>query len=109
MSRTTVYNFPAGSLESLKLKTWTRKRLGDMRQIRVKLEGTYRVYCGYGNEHTHEVDVLDGAWDGERDQWAVDVINARDGHADAAERVVQFLLEDSLIDWFDPCHQGEYP
>ncbi len=105
MSRTRIYQFGAGSLESLRLKVWTRKRLGDMRQIRVKLEGTYMVYCGYGNEHTHVVNVLDGAWDGERDQYAVDVINARDGHDDAAERIVQSLLEVSLEDWEDPCYE----
>ncbi len=95
-------------MESLELKVWTKRRLGDMRQVRASLIGTYRVYCGYGWEHTHDVNVTDvGAWDGERDSYALDVIGARDGDPEAADRLAQFMLDCSLDeDWEDPCQQG---
>ena len=103
MSRTTVATFGPGSMESLELKVWTKRRVGDMRQIRASLKGTYYVYCGMGYEHTHEVNETDGAWDGERDSYALDVIGARDGDLDATERLAQFMLDGSLEDWSDPC------
>ena len=44
-----LIRFGPGSLESLVLEY--RDHLRES-----KLTGTYRVYCGWGNEHTFEVD-----------------------------------------------------
>lgn len=74
--------FGPGSMESLRLTSWTKPSSG----IRwARLSGAFAVYCGMGNTHTVEVEVRD---------WAT--LTDPD---DEAARLLEIVLED----WFDPC------
>jgi len=85
--RATV-TFGPGSLESLKLTTWTTKhRVG-----RVKVVGDYLVYCGFGGTHTVAIDVWDAAED----------------HVGAEpEEVAEVLVGYGLEGYSCSCHYGE--
>lgn len=104
MPVTTTHTFGPGSLEDVKLKSWVAKRHGDGRKIVVTVKGSFRVYCGYGWEHTVPVDIRDGAWTTEAGQWTEDIVAAHSGDTDAAWKLTDVLIQ-MLLDeaWSDPC------
>jgi hypothetical protein len=79
--------FGLGSMESLRLTTWTDRRSGIRWE---RLSGTFTVYCGMGNSHTVEID--------ERD-WERPTVN----HSTEADDEAARLLDWALEDWSDPC------
>lgn len=92
-----AHRFGPGSLEAVTLFT-RGVRLDGHAQVQVRLEGTYRVYCGEGWEH--QVDV---AW-----PWSPQASYAP--RSDASTDALSFyfavgheLVEAALADWNDPC------
>lgn len=104
MAHTTTHTFGPGSLEDVKLKSWVSKREGDARRITLTLTGTFRVYCGYGYEHTVKIDIRDGAWTTEVGQWTTDIVAAHGGDDEAAWKLTDVLIQMALDEgWEDPC------
>jgi hypothetical protein len=78
--------FGPGSMESLRLTSWTKSSSG----IRwARLSGFYSVYCGMGNTHTVDIEIRDWATETDPD--------------DEADRLLNIALED----WSDPCSEME--
>lgn len=104
MPVTTTHTFGPGSLEDVTLTSWVSKREGDDRQITLTLKGTFRVYCGYGWEHTLDVNIRDGAWTGEAGSYTADILAAHKGDEEAAWKLTDVLIQMTLDDeWEDPC------
>lgn len=103
--------FGPGSLEMLRLDLWVskveRRDEGLIRQIKARLLGQYDVYCGNGNMHRIDIKTSDAVWDSEAGSYTADFVRARNGGAEPAERIAQFLLDCELEDWSDPCEEQE--
>lgn len=82
--------FGPGRLEDIKL--WSRGVVYQMGIREYRIDGTFRVYCGNGNEHIVDVStkyvVDDSLW------------------LKPADEVAEMLLEGQLEDWTDPCEDG---
>lgn len=99
-------SFGPGSLESIRLE---RRRFGARRfpndvQLQARVRGTFRMYCGNGNEHTATIT---GGWYTvawpQHPQRAIDTqYTFMDADALAHE-----LIADVLDDWTDPCEEGQ--
>lgn len=88
--------FGPGSLEDLVLSSWV-----DRHHTRwVRLQGTYQVYCGMGNEHTVTIAT--------REHLSLVIRNLDYNHEasptdELAANVAQDLLDGVLDRWSDPC------
>jgi len=104
MTRVKTFRFGPGSLESITVSVWTAPGSNSQR-VKGRAEGSYRVYCGMGNEHTVEIKEEFSGWAGEasRDADVALLFACRDGNADAAATLAGNAVEYALVDWFDPC------
>lgn len=105
MARSLVFRFGPGSLESLDLRVWSRNRTYGA-VLCARVEGTFRVYCGAGSEHTVEISERLEAprASAERDETAAWLVAARDDRSeDAACELAHLLVNYALEDWSDPC------
>jgi len=111
MPHVEVNKFGPGRYESLVLKTWISKHDGSNKRITGRLEGTYTVYCGEGNEHDFEVkeDIVYWASETGPDTDALllfeihNLLTTVDAPYELAGRIVNYALED----WSDPCEVTE--
>lgn len=99
--------FGPGSLESIRLErrvTGARRYHFD-RHVDARVRGTFRVYCGNGNEHTATI----------AGQWSI-VSYPERPHARGVETVADFtnadelaheLVQMELEGWTDPCEVEE--
>lgn len=90
--------FGPGSLESITMESDKRicDHLGES-QTRYRVVGTYRIFCGMGNDHTKEIA---GQWTctcNDHRVWQWD---------DSPWEMASALVELELEDWFDPCDPG---
>ncbi len=110
------HRFGPGQYESLVFKTWVTKVEGFGRQrVTGRLEGTYTIYCGEGNEHDFDVKEDISFWNTEiqaeagfeSDSFLLfeihNFINKVDAIYEIAGRLVNYALED----WSDPCEVTE--
>ena len=109
--------FGPGQYESMTFKTWVSKVEGYGRErVTGRLEGTYTVYCGMGNEHDFEIKEDISFWNTEIEtevdglesdaQLLFDIhnlINKVDAIYEITDRLVNYALED----WDDPCEVTE--
>ena len=79
--------FGPGRLESIRLTHRTR-HIGFTRD-QVRARGTYRVYCGAGNDHTVTIN---SGW-----------LDTADVEALDDDDIASELIEQELEDWSDPC------
>ena len=112
MPHVSEHRFGPGQYESLVFKTWVSKVEGSRERVTGRLEGTYTVYCGAGNEHDFDVKEDISSWNGEALEPDTDAfllfeihtfINKVDTIYDLADRLVNYALED----WDDPCEVME--
>lgn len=86
--------FGPGSLESIRLE---RRVVGarlfpDSKHLDARVRGTYRVYCGAGNDHTTTI----------RGPWLTVRLDTTNDFTDA-DALAHELVEFELEDWSDPC------
>ena len=97
----TETTFGPGSLEDLSLYTYFRtvgERDDDPRiaPSGYKLTGTYRVYCGMGNEHTVKVNIAAKARQ-------LASVHGMPRQLVDPDSIAREMVEWSLEGWSDPC------
>ena len=111
MSRVRSFQFGCGSLESVRLRMWAllRRHESHTMAIKVRADGTYRVYCGAGWEHTVDIDEQH-TFDLERPTSELDqrlAVAWIKGDQDAADGATRLLVDWALEAWNDPCLGAE--
>ena len=105
-----------GQYESMTFKTWVSKVDGYGRErITGRLEGTYTVYCGEGNEHDFEVKEDMSFWNNEiaygdgleSDSFLLFEIHHAMDSVNAVYEIAGRLAGYALEDWSDPCEVTE--
>jgi hypothetical protein len=97
--------FGPGSLESIRLerRRYNAKRDPENIQLQGRVRGTYRVYCGNGNEHTVTIN---GPWI--TVSWSLYPSWSDTEHDFTdADALARELIERVLEGWSDPCETGE--
>jgi hypothetical protein len=97
--------FGPGSLESIHLERRRRRPGTDAERLEARVTGTFRIYCGAGNEHTQQI----------QSEWLVVewVPGAGGTKGDTqhdftdADALAHELVEAALEDWSDPCEVDE--
>lgn len=83
-----VVTFGPGRLESIELRKVRRHR-----EVMARVVGTFRIFCGMGNDHTQRVN---GPY----------VFMSPYRAILSEDELASELIEYELEDWFDPCDQG---
>ncbi len=116
MPHVNEHKFGPGQYESLVLKTWVSKVDGYARQrLTGRLEGTYTVYCGEGNEHDFNIKETIGHWNHEinyepgleTDATLLFEIHHNSDTVDARHELAGRIVNYALEDWSDPCEVYE--
>lgn len=99
--RSVTFFGAAGSLEGFTAKVSTARKENGARKLSLRIKGVWWSFCGSGSMHTIPIDIYSSSWDSERDSMALHIIEARAGNVDAAESLVNTLIQLELDD-LDP-------
>lgn len=108
--RNRTYTFGPGYHESLVLTASCRRKQGDSRQISLRLTGTVPIYCGFGWEHTANINVETSVWTSEKGELSrivAEMWENFDAEVDGKYRIAAILTEEALEDWYDPCEMAQ--
>ena len=107
-SSTKTVRFGPGAHESLWVRVWTARGSGGDR-LKGEVFGSYRVYCGAGNEHAEEIREEFSGWRAERSgHEEADLLwRIREGDEEAAYGLADLAVQYALEDWTDPCEDEE--
>lgn len=97
--------FGPGSLESIRLERRRRRPRTDAERLEARVVGTFRIFCGAGNDHTQTI----------RSEWAVvEWVPGKGGTKGDTEHdftdadaLAHELIEGTLEGWTDPCETSE--
>ncbi len=99
------HTFGPGVFESMTLTTWVGKSEGKAKRWHARLEGTYTVYCGNGNEHGQEIKITEIEWSSSDSALGRVIAYAHEEEVNL--ELVDNMLNWALEDWSDPCEAAE--
>ena len=102
---TRVFTFGPGSMESLTLRVWANRR--DVEHLYARLEGSFTIYCGAGNDHTVAIKESTTTWMSENTDEARWMADSFRGVQGAADNLAAQLVEWAVEGWVDPCQEDE--